>query len=98
MSRTLQDRKLDTRSARIKLKERREPYWRSISEGMAVGYRKGAKGGTWVAKQYTSEHGRRYQALGTADDVVDADGVQVFSFAQAQKAAHQWFKDLGCES
>ena len=37
------DAKLDTRAARLRLKKRREPYWRSISEGLAVGYRKGAK-------------------------------------------------------
>jgi integrase len=98
MARTLQDRKLDTRSARLKLKKCREPYWRSISEGMAVGYRKGTKGGTWVAKQYTPEQGRRYKALGTADDVMDSDGVQIFSFAQAQNAAHQWFKDLALDN
>ena len=35
--------RLDTRAARLRLKERREPYWRSISGGMAVGYRRGAK-------------------------------------------------------
>jgi integrase len=97
MARTLQDRKLDSRSARSKLRERREPYWRLISEGMAVGYRKGTKGGTWVAKRYSPAQGRRYRALGTADDVVDADGVQVFSFAQAQEAARRWFKELAHE-
>jgi hypothetical protein len=38
MARTLRDAKLDTRGSRAKLKERREPYWRSISEGLAVGF------------------------------------------------------------
>ncbi len=52
MARTLQDAKLDTRAARLRLKKRREPYWRSISEGLAVGYRKGVKGGTWIARHY----------------------------------------------
>jgi integrase len=92
MARTLQDAKLDTRAARLRLKKRREPYWRSISEGLAVGYRRGAKGGTWIARHYSTE--RRFHAVGTADDVADADGTHVLSFAQAQEAARKWFVQL----
>jgi integrase len=94
MARTLQDAKLDTRAARLRLRKRREPYWRSISEGLAVGYRKGAKGGTWIARHYSAEHGRRYRSIGTADDIADADGAHVLSFAQAQEAARKWFGHL----
>lgn len=94
MARTLHDAKLDTRAARLRLRTRREPYWRSISGGMAVGYRKGTKGGTWIGKLYSAELGRRYQALGTADDVADADGAHVLSFAQAQEAARKWFAEI----
>jgi integrase len=94
MARTLQDAKLDTRAARQRLKKRREPFWRSISKGLAVGYRKGAKGGTWVARHYSTDHGRRFHAIGTADDVADADGAHVLSFAQAQEAARKWFVRL----
>jgi integrase len=94
VARTLQDAKLDTRAARIRLRRRREPYWRSISEGLAVGYRKGVKGGTWIARHYSIEHGRRYQSIGTADDVADADAAHVLSFAQAQEAARKWFAHL----
>jgi len=95
MARTLHDAKLDTRASRQRLRKRREPYWRSISEGLAVGYRKGLKGVTWIARHYSAEHGRRYQAIGTADDIADADGAHVLSFAQAQEAARKWFADLG---
>jgi integrase len=94
MARTLQDAKLDTRAARLRLKQRREPYWRSISEGLAIGYRRGAKGGTWIARHYSPMHGRRYQSIGTADDIADADGVHVLSFAQGQEAARKWFSQL----
>jgi integrase len=94
MARTLQDAKLDTRSARLRLKKRREPYWRSLSEGLAVGYRKGTKGGTWIARHYSTDHGRRFHAIGTADDVADADGTHNLSFAQAQEAARKWFVQL----
>src|SRR6516162_5257580 len=94
MPRTLRDTKLDTRAARLRLKARREPYWRSISEGLAIGYRSGIKGGTWIARHYSAEHGRRYHAIGTADDIADADAAHVLSFAQAQEAARKWFADL----
>jgi integrase len=59
-----------------------------------VGYRRGAKGGTWIARHYSTEHGRRFHAVGTADDVADADGTHVLSFAQAQEAARKWFVQL----
>jgi hypothetical protein len=49
MARTVRNPKIDTRSARTKLPVRGEPYWTVISEGCALGYRRGAKGGTWVA-------------------------------------------------
>ena len=94
MARTLQDAKLDTRAARLRLKKRREPYWRSISEGVAVGYRRGAKGGTWIARHYSAEHGRRFHSIGTADDIADADAKHILSFAQAQEAARRWFAHL----
>jgi integrase len=61
---------------------------------LAIGYRKGAKGGTWIARHYSAEHGRRYSAVGTADDIADADGAHVLSFAQAQEKARAWFADL----
>ena len=94
MARTLKDAKLDSRSARQGLKKRREPYWRSISEGLAIGYRKGTKGGTWIARHYSAVQGRRYSSVGTADDKPDADGEHVLSFAQAQEKARAWFGDL----
>ena len=50
MARTVRNPKIDTRSARAKLAVRREPYWTAISEGCALGYSRGAKGGTWIAK------------------------------------------------
>lgn len=94
MARTLHDARLDSRASRKRLKARREPYWRSISEGLAIGYRKGSKGGTWIARHYGAERGRRYSAVGTADDIADADGEHVLSFAQAQEKARNWFADL----
>ena len=94
MARTLVDAKLDTRSARARLAQRAEPYWRSMSEGLAIGYRRGSKGGTWTARHYSADTGRRFESLGTADDVCDADGVMVLNFGQAQAKAREWFAAL----
>ena len=97
MARTVRDMRLDTRSARLKLKPRREPYWRSISQGLAIGYRRGKKGGTWIAKHYTPGTGRRFNSIGTANDVADADGINVLDFTQAQEKARKWFAQLARE-
>jgi integrase len=93
MARAVRNPKIDTRSARSKLPRRREPYWTVISEGCALGYRRGSQGGTWIAK-FRAEDGKRYlEALGPADDARDADGRTVFSFAQAQAQARAWFQE-----
>jgi integrase len=92
MARTVRNPKIDTRSARVKLAERREPYWTVISAGSALGYRRGAKGGTWIAKFREADGKRHLESLGAADDARDADGLSVFSFSQAQERARAWFQ------
>jgi integrase len=97
MARTVRNPKIDTRSARVKLPKRREPYWTVISAGHALGYRRGANGGTWIAK-FRGEDGKRHlEALGAADDASDADGLNVFNFAQAQAMAREWFQRMARE-
>jgi integrase len=96
MSRKARDDRLDTRTARLKLPPRREPYWRTIQEGRAIGYRRlaGGRAGTWIARHYDRVHGRQYQALAAADDLMDADGDRTLDFGQAQEEARKWFTDL----
>ncbi|HLH12414.1 MAG TPA: tyrosine-type recombinase/integrase [Methylovirgula sp.] len=93
MARRVRNSKVDSRSARSKLPKRREPYWTAISSGCALGYRHGAKGGTWIAKLRTDDGKRHYAPLGAADDVRDPDGLTVFDFAQAQERARAFFAD-----
>ena len=97
MARTIRNAKLDSRSARLKLPERREPYWTVVSAGNAIGYRRGAKGGTWIAKVRGDDGTRHYAPLGAADDAQDPNGLTVFSFAQAQEAARAFFARKGRE-
>lgn len=97
MARQVRNSKLDTRTARARLPSRREPFWTVISAGCTLGYGQGAKGGTWIGK-YRDDQGRRhYQALGAADDFRDADGLSVFSFAQAQEQARTFFARMARE-
>ncbi len=87
MARTIRNSKVNSRSARLRLPPRREPYWASIARGCALGYRRGP--GTWIAK-YRGDNGERhYDALGPADDVTDGLGL---SYDQAQENAREFFK------
>jgi integrase len=96
MPRKARDERLDSRAARLRLTPRREPYWRNIQEGRAVGYRRlrGGKAGTWIARHYQAGEGRQYKALGAADDMLDADGGLTLNFAQAQEKAREWFAEI----
>jgi integrase len=100
MPRLARDEKLDTRTARLRLAARHAPYWRNIQEGRAIGYRRAdpAKAGQWQArflgKDKKGERVRRFLAVGTADDFLDADGIATLNFAQAQEKARDWFAEL----
>ena len=90
MARTVRNSKLDTRSARAKLPMRDSPYWVPLAPGCALGYRKGTKGGIWLAK-LVRDGVRQQTTLGAADDALDPDGVLAISYAQAQYKAREWF-------
>ncbi len=94
MARTSSNPRIINRSVRIKLKPRRDPYWHLIAEGQHLGYRQSESGGRWIARYNTREHGRRFQALGSADDSAPANGTHVLSFQQALEAAQVWFATL----
>jgi integrase len=84
--------KLDTVTARAKLKPRREPYWHRITKGCYLGLRKmGADGGNWVARSFDeSSRKQSYKALGTFGALPDHQ-----RFDAAAKAARDWFDHLG---
>ena len=89
MPRTTSDSPITTRAARERLAARREPYWRGIESGIALGYRRGSQGGSWLARLLAA--GRyREERLGRADDTLPADGADVLDFRQAQAKAVAW--------
>jgi hypothetical protein len=93
MARTAKNSHVESRTARSKLSSRREPYWTTLGAGCHVGYRRTAKGaGTWIGKFRDESGVRRYESLGAADDIRDADGLSALSFRQAQERARGWFE------
>jgi hypothetical protein len=48
---------------------------------------RGARGGTWIAKVRNPDSKRHLEALGAADNARDADGLSVYSLAQAHERA-----------
>jgi integrase len=92
MARTVRDAKLDTRTARLRLGIRSEPYWRVLEKGLALGYRRRTNGGTWLARRRAAKDAYVEHKLATTDDLQDPDGVAVLDFSHAQRAARDWWR------
>lgn len=91
MARLVRDNRLETRTARLNLKLRLKPYFRSLDPGLALGYFRGRTGGTWIARKYVGAEKYTTHRLGIADDKADRDGVKVLSYADAIIAARAWW-------
>jgi integrase len=87
MARCVRDKDIETREARSKLKARGKPYWRSVGKGLHLGYRKGKRGGVWVIRRYIGQGDYKVETIAAADDVEDANDVEVLNFWQAQDVA-----------
>jgi integrase len=90
MARTARNSSLETRTARARLRIRRTPYFARIAKGLRLGYYRGAVAGSWVARCYRGAGVYATEALGIADDTLDADGVKVLDYWQAQEQARRW--------
>ncbi|MGH6895753.1 MAG: tyrosine-type recombinase/integrase [Geminicoccaceae bacterium] len=90
MARSVRAR-IETRSARLRLPGRKDPYWQSLERELAAGYHRPANGGagSWWARVRVD--GRyKVAALATADDHTDADGETALNWSQAQAAVRAW--------
>ncbi len=95
MARLSRDSRIETREARQRLAipADREPYWRQLTPGVFIGYRKGPKSGVWITRVAAKAVGRTEGAaylkknLGTADDTADSNGVDILSYKEAFTAA-----------
>jgi integrase len=84
MSKTVAETPMTTRSARRQLEA--GLHWRGLDTEVHLGYRKAVKGGKWLVRWRVGK-GYRQTPLGTADDVLEADGNETLSFDQARQAA-----------
>jgi integrase len=90
MPRSVRKTSLETRTARLASKIRRAPYYVKIAKGLHLGYYRGSASGSWIARRYRVGGVYETDALGGADDTLDADGITVLDFWQAQDAAKKW--------
>lgn len=97
MARTITSKKLDSRTARRSIAAGKTTHWVPISRGRSLGYRRGLKGGTWIAR-FDAENLRREKKLGEADDRLDADSVQILDFPQALEKANKFFQSALAEA
>ena len=88
MPRQVKDAKIGNRTARSKLKRQGKPYYREISPGLHLGYRKLKIGGKWVVRLYL-EGKYLTETLAVADDHDEADGIRILDYGQAQKLARK---------
>ena len=90
MARAARNSSLETRTARARLRTRRTPYFAKIAKGLRLGFYRGGVAGSWIASFYLGSGNYETTAIGAADDTVDADGVTVFDYWQAQEQARRW--------
>jgi hypothetical protein len=87
--------KIDSVTARSKLKGKREPYWQRISKGFFVGFRNmsGSSDGTWCLR-FRIESGKQVRGtLGTLDEFAPYE-----RFDKAVLAARDWLTQLTSSS
>ena len=79
--------RLDTRTARLKLKPQGKPYRTKIGDRLDLAYRplKDAPG-SWSLRRYDGK-GYALEQFAVADDMDEADGIRTLTFHQAQAKA-----------
>ena len=90
MPRSARNSSLETRTARARLRVRRKPYLAKIAKGLSLGFYRGTVAGSWIARYYRGAQAYDTTAIGAADDTLDADGITVFDYWQAQEQARAW--------
>jgi len=93
MARAVKEANLASRDARRKLADRAKPYWRLVEPGRHVGYYKGSRGGSWIARAFQGAGKYAERTLGLADDTSPADGIAILDFKQALDTARTWFHE-----
>ena len=78
---------LETRSTRLRLAPRKDPYWEQLQQGVHCGYYRPAN--MWWRRARVN--GRyRAESFAVADDYANADDQHVLNWAQAQAKVREW--------
>lgn len=89
MARTVQETNLQSPTARSRLAPRGEPYYRSLQQGLALGYRRGLSGGTWIARVRDPLKGSYTEfRIGPSDDLGQKTAAALSFDEAAQQARH----------
>src|SRR4051812_34481695 len=93
MARRLNETRIQDRTARARLEPRDKPYWRVLSEGAHVGYYRGKMKGSWSARYHCPIRADYVRAvIGEADDLREADGIEILDYKQAVDKALRWIE------
>ena len=90
MAGTVKHSRLESRTARSRLKRGRQPHWQALVPGKVhLGWQrwKDDNEGRWVLRRYIGNNKYRATTLGRADDATRADGEHVLNFEQAEAKA-----------
>jgi integrase len=79
---------IDTKAKRDRLAKRSEPYWHKLILGGFLGYRVGAKGGTWIARHRNEEGNQNYKSLTLPPHLPQNE------FDVAAGEANKWFDGI----
>jgi integrase len=80
---------LESRTARLRLKVRRKPYFLTVAPGVSLGYRRNLGAGAWLVRCADGKGGGWTKGFAVADDFEDARGEQVIDFWAAQVRARE---------
>lgn len=93
MGRAVNEIRIQDRTARGRLAPRHKPYWRALSQGAHLGYRRGKLKGSWIARFYDPARTEYVTSvIGEADDLREADGQEILTFKQAFDKALRWIE------
>ncbi len=93
MARTTRESSIQSRTARGNLVPRTEPYYRSLQRGLALGYRRGKYGGSWLARMHDPVRAAYSEIkIGPADDE-SGRTVQGLTYDEATQRAREIFAE-----
>ena len=89
MAGTVRHAKLDSPTARAKLKKGRAAHWQALALNNHLGYQrsKGTSAGRWLLRRHLGANKYRVIGLGLADDTDDPNGTTILNFDQAKARA-----------